>query len=106
MSGTFDDRSLYDKMMYGGLGYGLFCIPRELPKYFVMIIFPPLAVFIEEKNSGFKNVGRIIINFILTSFFYFPGLLHALNVIRCGALTDKPGCKATDGNPRGISNIV
>ena len=39
-------RSLYDKFMYGGMGYGLFCVPKELPKYIIMIIFPPLAVFI------------------------------------------------------------
>lgn len=106
------NRSLYDKFMYGGMGYGLFCVPKELPKYIIMIIFPPLSVFIEEMNGGFKNVGRIIINFILTSFFYFPGLLHAMNVIRCGALGEsaqskdsrcKSGSAATASN---ISNIV
>jgi uncharacterized membrane protein YqaE (UPF0057 family) len=105
-------RSLYDKFMYGGMGYGLFCVPKELPKYIIMIIFPPLAVFIEEMNNGFQNVGRIIINFILTSFFYFPGLLHAMNVIRCGALGENDKSKdsrcaaggaATANN---ISNLV
>ena len=106
------NRSLYDKFMYGGMGYGLFCVPKELPKYIIMIIFPPLSVFIEEMNTGFNNVGRIIINFILTSFFYFPGLLHAMNIIRCGALDESQkgkdsrcaaGGAATANN---ISNIV
>ena len=105
------NRSLYDKFMYGGMGYGLFCVPKELPKYIIMIIFPPLSVFIEEMNSGFKNVGRIIINFILTSFFYFPGLLHAMNVIRCGALgesekSNDSRCSSGLATASNISNIV
>lgn len=111
MSGdSLDNRSLYDKFMYGGMGYGLFCVPKELPKYIIMIIFPPLAVFIEEMNTGFKNVGRIIINFILTSFFYFPGLLHAMNVIRCGALGSGAAgdskCQGGIANASNISNLV
>jgi uncharacterized membrane protein YqaE (UPF0057 family) len=111
-AGNLQTRSLYDKFMYGGLGYGLFCVPKELPKYIIMIIFPPLSVFIEEMNNGFQNVGRILINFILTSFFYFPGLLHAMNIIRCGALGE--GAKASDSRcaaggaatANNISNII
>jgi uncharacterized membrane protein YqaE (UPF0057 family) len=108
--GNLQTKSMYDKFMYGGMGYGLFCVPKELPKYIIMIIFPPLSVFIEEMNGGFKNVGKIIINFILTSFFYFPGLLHAMSVIRCGALgSDKdkdPRCTSGLGAANNISNLV
>ena len=32
---------------------------------------------------GFKNPNRIIMNFILTALFYFPGLIHALTGMNC-----------------------
>ena len=34
-------------------------------------------------SYGFKNVTRIVMNFILTSLFYFPGLLHGLSSMNC-----------------------
>lgn len=96
----FSNVSLYDKMMYGGIGYGTFCVPKELPNYIILVIFPPLYVFIKEMQSGFKRVDRIIINFILTSCFYFPGLLHGLTVLRCGSLRDTNGGPAVcEGSP-------
>ena len=33
--------------------------------------------------SGFPRIDKIITSFILTAFFYFPGLIHALSDIDC-----------------------
>ena len=93
-NGNLSNTSLYDKMMYGGIGYGSFCVPKELPSYIILIIFPPLFVFIKELNNGFKRFDRVIINFVLTSLFYFPGLLHGLSILRCGALSSADGKQA------------
>lgn len=83
-SPNYPNVSLYDKMMYGGMAYGSFCVPKQLTSYIILIVFPPLYVFIDEMNNGFKRVDRIIICFILTSFFYFPGLIYGLSRLNCG----------------------
>jgi len=82
----YDNQSLSDKLMDGGLGYGSICFPQEIGKYILLIIFPPLYVLIQQWNSGFDRIDRILVNFLLTSFFYFPGLLHALSLLKCGSM--------------------
>ena len=88
---NFPETGLYDKVMYGGIGYGKFCVPKELPSYIMLIVFPPLYVTMNEINTGFKRFDRIIICFILTSFFYFPGLLYGLSILRCGSIRSQDG---------------
>jgi len=83
-SSNYPNVTLYDKMMHGGMAYGTFCVPKQLTSYIILIIFPPLYVFIDEMNNGFKRIDKIIICFILTSFFYFPGLLYGLSRLNCG----------------------
>ena len=76
--------STFDKLMYGGFGFGPICFPVYIPRLIIAVIFPPLAVFLEEMAKGFQDISRIIINIILTSLFYFPGLIHALTInIKC-----------------------
>jgi uncharacterized membrane protein YqaE (UPF0057 family) len=91
LTNNMDNVSLYDKMMYGGMGYGTFCVPKELPNYIMVIIFPPLSVFVQQWNNGFKRIDKIIICFVLTAFFYFPGLLYGLNELSCGGITGGGG---------------
>jgi len=61
-----------------------FCFPSQLKDIFIIVLFPPLWIFLKEMYSPipFKNVMRIVINLALTSFFYFPGLIHAMNIMR------------------------
>ena len=35
--------TLFDKLMYGGLGYGSFCLPTNFFKIVFSVIFPPLG---------------------------------------------------------------
>ena len=76
----FAEQTLFDKIMYGGLGYGTICIPKDLPDYLFMIAFPPLYAFIHQKRRDFKNIHKIIECFILTCFMYFPGLIYAMKM--------------------------
>ena len=61
-----------------------FCVPAHLKDIIVIVIYPPLWVFLKEIKSSqpFSNIGRVIINFVLTCAFYFPGLMHALSILR------------------------
>lgn len=76
----------------GGLGYGKICVPNILSDFMLMIVYPPAYIILLEKRNEFKNIGKIILSFILTSLFYFPGLLHAIHekyAMGCGgALRD------------------
>jgi uncharacterized membrane protein YqaE (UPF0057 family) len=94
--------TLFDKVMYGGLGYSPTCLPTNFFKLIVAIIFPPLGEIIniiEDKITyelpfitwdalkmlvDFKNINKIVYSFILTTLFYIPGLIYTL-----GNISDK-----------------
>jgi len=94
-----DEWTLFDKVMYGGLGYGSFCLPTDFFKVILAILFPPLGevcnivedtVSIEFPYINWKslkvlfeydNMKRIIYSFILTTLFYIPGLVYTLTNI-------------------------
>ena len=62
----------------GGFGFGKICLSREFTRLILLLLFPPSYIFLNERETGFKNKGAILMNFILTCLFYFPGLIHAL----------------------------
>lgn len=92
--------TLKDAIFEGGLGYGKLCVPTSLNDFVMMTLYPPAYIFFVQKNKGFKNIWQILISFILTSFFYFPGLIHAIYTKygeRCGSvLTDSKAFKVAD----------
>lgn len=90
--------TLFYKIMYGGLGYGSFCMPTTIFKILFTIIFPPLGILINNLNPDnktpllksfpylttdhfiniFKKIDKFIIAFILTMLFYIPGLVYVM----------------------------
>jgi len=94
-----DQWTLYDKVLYGGLGYGAFCLPTDFFKVIIAILFPPLGEVIniieDTVNSSFpyinwasiqklcryKSLNTIIYSFVLTTLFYIPGLIYTLTNI-------------------------
>jgi uncharacterized membrane protein YqaE (UPF0057 family) len=60
------------------------CYPAIVRDIFIMVLFPPLWVLIKELYSEdpLKNFMRIVINFLLTACFYFPGLIHAMSIYK------------------------
>lgn len=70
--------SLSNSYINGGFGFGKLCLSREFTRLILLILFPPFYIFLNEKETGFKNKGALLMNFILTCLFYFPGLIHAL----------------------------
>ena len=79
-----DELTFFDKIMYGGIGSGTICVPTYIGKLLFTILFPPLGIFLDEMKKGFPNPTRIITSLILTSLFYFPGLIYGLNGLSCG----------------------
>lgn len=91
--------TLFDKLMYGGLGYGAFCLPTDFFKVIIAILFPPLGEvvnIIEDTVSDifpyitwdsikvlckYKTLNTIVYSFLLTALFYIPGLIYTLTNI-------------------------
>lgn len=57
-------------------------IPANFFDTIIIVIFPPLYVFLHEYREvpRFKNISNIFKSLILTSLFYIPGLIHAYNL--------------------------
>jgi len=97
----YNEGTLVDKFMNGGMGYGKLCIPKILVDLILIIVFPPLYVITHQLENYFKessdkkitdhlDMGQIIMSLIFTSCFYFPGFIHALHVMKnkdkCGSV--------------------
>lgn len=99
--------TLYDKIMYGGLGYGSFCLPNDFFKIIITIFFPPLGEIMNIIGNDitygipyinwqviknlftYTNINRIIYSFILTTLFYIPGLVYTLRNISEKDISEK-----------------
>lgn len=91
--------TLFDKVMFGGMGYSAFCLPTDFFKVIVAIIFPPLGEVInivedtvidsfpwitwDSLKALFTNnsIKIIVYSFLLTTLFYVPGLVYTLTNI-------------------------
>tara|TARA_B100000029_G_C17172550_1_gene813855 strand:+ start:349 stop:666 length:318 start_codon:yes stop_codon:yes gene_type:complete len=93
-----DEWTLFDRFLYGGIGYGNFCLPTHLFRIIVTVIFPPLGIILkhlklsavfpwitlETIKTLITNLDDILYSFILTTLFYIPGLIYSLSSIECG----------------------
>jgi len=50
------------------------CIDKSFINIIVMILCPPLAIFM---NEGMGSIFYVIIASVLTYFYYFPGLIYS-----------------------------
>ncbi len=85
-----DQYTLFDRFIYGGLGYGTFCVPSNIFRIFATVIFPPFAIIIEWITNEFPYINpkkiletfdKFFYSIILTSLFYIPGLIYSLSHI-------------------------
>ena len=89
--------TLFDKIMYGGLGYGYFCLPANLFKIIIAVLFPPFGIIIHNLGDvktefpyvGISNLISISehgiefgISLILTTLFYVPGLIYTFGKMK------------------------
>ena len=110
-----NEYTLFDKILYGGIGYGYFCMPTNIFKIIATVIFPPIGILIDnigKLNTSFpyigkeniKNIimkiGEFIISFILTMMFYVPGLIYVLNKIKINSREGESYNKSNFTNTR------
>lgn len=76
--GGEDGSSLAATYMNGGFGFGKLCMSREFTRIILLFIFPPLYIYLNERENNFEHYGEIILSAVYTSIFYIPGLIHAL----------------------------
>lgn len=95
--------TLYDRFVYGGLGHGYFCFPTNLIRIIMTVIFPPLGTILTHTVLSqnfpyitwqtiynlFMNLDDILYAFVLTAFFYVPGLIYSLSKIKCQQTTEQ-----------------
>lgn len=87
-----DNFTLWDRFLYGGLGYSMITLPTNLFRVIATVLFPPLGVVMKYIVNDFPyidfaklilNLDEIIYVLILTTFFYIPGLIYSLSLIKC-----------------------
>ena len=78
---------MIDKLLYGGFGYGKFCIPDELPNVIIAIVFPPASILwnYHLELQFMDNNQKIYYMFISYISLLFPGLIYAINELSCRA---------------------
>lgn len=112
-----DDWTFYDKLVYGGLGYGSLCLPTHVFDVVLTVIFPPLGLLI--KNLDFldyfpyihwgtlakiiDHLDELVNSIILTALFYVPGLIYSLNKIKCEDLKIKESYRETSSKQKNKS---
>lgn len=92
-----NEYTLYDKVMYGGLGYGYLCLPANIFKILVSILFPPLGILVNNVGEvepefpyitlkNFENIimkfDEFIISLLLTALFWVPGIIYTLSKLK------------------------
>lgn len=89
-----DDWTIFDKVLYGGIGYGNICLPTHLFRVILTVLFPPLGIVLKhvkilddfpwiDIGSIVMNMGELVKSLMLTAFFYVPGLIYSLNQLKC-----------------------
>lgn len=74
----YDCTEIYNMFFYGQLMKGNLCIRHKLIRIITTFIFPPLGLYLKQKEDKKVQINKIVICLILTSLFYFPGLFYSL----------------------------
>ena len=88
--------SLYDKFLYGGIGYGYICLPKNFMRVLISLIFPPFAIVIKHlklkdtfpyiTKSGLinllNNLSDVMYSVILTFCFWVPGVIYSFQQLK------------------------
>ncbi len=69
--------------VHGGIGESSYCIPKQIKDIILILIYPPAYIFlIEYRNKKGFNISHVMVCFVLTCCFYFPGVIYAMSELR------------------------
>lgn len=88
--------TLYDKFLYGGIGYGYICLPKNLFRVILSVLFPPFGIILmhlqlkdtfpyitqEGLNNLVNNLGDVVWSIFLTFAFWVPGVVYAFQKLK------------------------
>lgn len=88
--------TIFDKFLYGGIGYGYICLPKNTLRVLLSFIFPPFSIILHHleikdtfpyitKNgiiNLYNNLGDVVYSIFLTCLFWIPGFLYSLQKIK------------------------
>ena len=107
--------TLFDRVMYGGLGHGAIIIPTNFFRIIFTVIFPPIGEILNaigdylmdkfpyitwdtiKELFKIKTLNRIVYSLVLTTLFYVPGLVYTLANMTASSSKAK-GVYVCDGN--------
>jgi uncharacterized membrane protein YqaE (UPF0057 family) len=88
--------TLYDKFLYGGIGYGYICMAKNAMRVILSVLFPPLGIILhhlelkdtypyitkEGLSNLVANLHDVMFSVLLTFIFWVPGVIYSLKQIR------------------------
>ena len=70
------------KFMNGGMNQNTICFPKQLKDLLIIFLYPPLYIIMKEYKSVKFNIMNVLVCFVLTCAFYFPGVVYAMKKMR------------------------
>lgn len=88
--------TLYDKFLYGGIGYGYICLPKNLFRVILSVLFPPFGIILkhlqlkdsfpyitkEGLSNLVANLGDVMWSVLLTFLFWVPGVIYSFQQLK------------------------
>jgi uncharacterized membrane protein YqaE (UPF0057 family) len=88
--------TLYDKFLYGGIGYGYICLAKNAMRVILSVLFPPLGIILHHlqlkdtfpyiTRDGLvnlvDNLNDVMFSVFLTFLFWVPGVVYSLKQIK------------------------
>lgn len=88
--------TIYDKFLYGGIGYGYICLSTNIFKVLMSLIFPPFGIIIHHlqledtypyiTKDGLANLvanlGDVALSIFLTFLFWIPGVIYSFQKMK------------------------
>lgn len=88
--------TLYDKFLYGGIGYGYICLSKNMFRVIISVLFPPFGIILKHLKLSdtfpyitkdglanlVANLGDVMFSVLLTFLFWVPGVIYSFQQLK------------------------